>query len=362
MPILQSAKHAALEFSPVDTVSVEQLGKGLINDTFLVNTATQQYVLQRINHQVFNDPALVMSNLRVLLDHAAHVNTEHADWQLPVIIKTSAGSDYHLDEHGNFWRSLSYIKGTRNIEHPLNFSEAEEIGACLAEFHHLANGIEVKTLFDTLPGFHITTHYLAQLDEQLAKGCTNPSKPLDEAILFVEARRTGIDTLESALKAGEINLKVVHGDPKLDNFLFDKENGKAVSLIDLDTVKPGLIHHDLGDCLRSCCNQAGETGDTGIVEFNTELCRAVLTGYFGKSYPLFDKAELDYLYDAIRLLPLELGIRFLTDYLGGNVYFKVTDAEQNLRKALLQFQLVASIESSEHEIRKIIHTATKTKT
>jgi Ser/Thr protein kinase RdoA (MazF antagonist) len=200
-----------------------------------------------------------------------------------------------------------------------------------------------------LPGFHIAPAYLARFDE-ITAGLRPRSSPaeLQGALAFVEARRSGTGVLEEAKRQGKLSLRVIHGDPKLDNVLFDETSGRAVSLIDLDTVKPGLIHYDLGDCLRSCCNCAGESGQEPW--FDLSLCHAILGGYLAETGDLLAPTDLDYLYEAARLLPFELGLRFLTDYLAGDVYFKVDEPGQNLRRAWTQFHLVESVEQQKPAI------------
>ena len=138
----------------------------------------------------------------------------------------------------------------------------------------------------------------------------------------------------------------MHGDPKVNNVMLDTATGQAVGMVDLDTVKPGLVHYDIGDCLRSGCNPRGEeTGDWEVVRFEPELCRAMLTGYLSLARDFLTETDYAYLYDAIRLLAFELGLRFFTDYLAGNVYFKARHPEHNLVRALVQFKLTESIES-----------------
>ena len=141
---------------------------------------------------------------------------------------------------------------------------------------------------------------------------------------------------------------MIHGDPKLNNFLFDKRTHKIVSIIDLDTVKPGLVHYDIGDCLRSCCHS------TGPVEFDLAICSALLKSYLIEADAFFTECDYQYLYPAIRLIPFELGIRFYTDYLEGNRYFKVTESKQNLHRAVAQFRLCASIVAQESAIKELI--------
>ncbi|HBE53609.1 MAG TPA: aminoglycoside phosphotransferase, partial [Cyanobacteria bacterium UBA11369] len=147
----------------------------------------------------------------------------------------------------------------------------------------------------------------------------------------------------------------MHGDPKINNVMFDTATGKAVSVVDLDTVKPGLVHYDIGDCLRSGCNRAGEeTADWESVRFDTDLSQGILQGYLSVAKAFLTENDYAYIYDAIRLIAFELGLRFFADHLAGNVYFKVKHPEHNLARALVQFKLTESIESQETTIRSII--------
>ncbi|RPI33795.1 MAG: aminoglycoside phosphotransferase, partial [Nitrospiraceae bacterium] len=146
-----------------------------------------------------------------------------------------------------------------------------------------------------------------------------------------------------------------HGDPKVNNILMDNATGQAVSIVDLDTVKPGLVHYDIGDCLRSGCNPLGEeTEEWEAVQFNPDLCRSILQGYIPMAREFLTENDFAYLFDAIRLIAFELGLRFFTDYLEGDVYFKVNRPDHNLARALVQFRLAESIESQEAAVRSII--------
>jgi Ser/Thr protein kinase RdoA (MazF antagonist) len=160
--------------------------------------------------------------------------------------------------------------------------------------------------------------------------------------------------LETAKAAGALKLRPIHGDPKVNNIMLDAQ-GKAISLIDLDTLKPGLVHYDIGDCLRSLCNPLGEeTEDWQAVTFDLKLAQATLEGYLSLAKDFLTPSDYDYLYDGIRLIAFELGLRFFTDYLAGNVYFKVKHPTHNLTRALVQFKLTESIEAQEQELQAMI--------
>ncbi|MDP3182091.1 MAG: phosphotransferase [Desulfobaccales bacterium] len=185
------------------------------------------------------------------------------------------------------------------------------------------------------------------------------SPEVDYALQFVSQRRGWAPVLEEAKAQGRLRLKPIHGDPKVNNFMMDIATGQAVSLVDLDTVKPGLVHYDIGDCLRSACNPLGEeTERWETVRFEPELGRAILQGYLLLARDFLTADDYEYLYDAIRVIAFELGLRFFTDYLEGNVYFKAKHPEHNLVRALVQFKLTESIESQERALRAIIRDET----
>nr|NIT41161.1 phosphotransferase [Gammaproteobacteria bacterium] len=172
---------------------------------------------------------------------------------------------------------------------------------------------------------------------------------------FVTERNAWAHVLETAKGQGRLRLRPIHGDPKVNNVMMDINTGQAISIVDLDTVKPGLIHYDVGDCLRSGCNPLGEeTERWEEVRFDPDLCQAILQGYISIAREFLTDNDYDYLYDAIRLITFELGLRFFTDYLEDNVYFKAKHPEHNLARALVQFKLTESIESQETAIRAII--------
>jgi Ser/Thr protein kinase RdoA (MazF antagonist) len=171
----------------------------------------------------------------------------------------------------------------------------------------------------------------------------------------VEAREELAGVLERAKAAGVLPLRPIHGDPKVNNVLLDARSGEAIALVDLDTVKPGLVHYDIGDCLRSACNPLGEeTLTPEKVGFDLQLCAALLEGYGAAAGAILSDADHAYLYDAIRLLSFELGLRFFSDHLAGNVYFHTVRPGHNLDRALVQFHLTASIEAQEQEIRALL--------
>ena len=226
-------------------------------------------------------------------------------------------------------------------------------------FHSLISTLPTDRLADTLEGFHITPGYLSQYEAVLKnrKATATASERMEDVqycLDFVAQRKDWVPVLENAKASGHLPLRPIHGDPKVNNIMLGRD-GRAVSLIDLDTVKPGLVHYDIGDCLRSGCNPLGEeTTDWQQVVFDPELAKAMLGGYLSLAKDFLTPQDYDYLYDGIRLIAFELGLRFFTDYLAGDVYFKVKHPEHNLDRALVQFQLTSSIEAQEDALKSMI--------
>ena len=354
---------AAFEL-PAPVASVSPLGNGIINDTYLVTltAAPERFVLQRVNTEVFQHPALVMANIEALARHVQARQTADptaAPWIVPELVPARSAPQPWVEVEGQTWRLLTYIDNTRCFDTVTSPAQAREVGRAIGTFHALISDLPVSALADTLEGFHITPGYLAQFDAVLAAGSPPTEAPTLEALRFVEERRGSVAVLEEAKAAGHLVERPIHGDPKVNNVLMDRGGTQAVALIDLDTVKPGLVHYDIGDALRSGCNPLGEEPpDLTAVSFDLDLARAMLEGYLGAARAFLTPADLEHLFAAIRLLPLELGLRFLTDHLAGDHYFKTSYPGQNLHRALVQFQLTRSIEDQEQGIRAIIQALT----
>ncbi|AGA89365.1 putative homoserine kinase type II (protein kinase fold) [Thioflavicoccus mobilis 8321] len=331
-------------------VAVQPFGNGLINRTYLVTTTGPAYILQRLNGRVFPQPAKILENLDRL---GRHLHGRRTGLRLPALIPADTAELGVWDGGGNLWRMIEYVANARTrpcLETP---AQAASVGTVLARFHRLCADLDPAQLAVTLPGFHVTPGYERRLREVLAHlEAKDRSTEVGAALQFIEARTDLIGVLGAARAEGRLPLRVVHGDPKLDNILFDEAGERAIALIDLDTVQPGLIHHDIGDCLRSCCNRGGESGRDA--DFDLTLCRPLLAAYAEEAAGLLAEAEIALLFDALRLIPLELGLRFLTDHLEGDRYFRVRARGENLRKAQVQLALVADIERQSDEIHQII--------
>ncbi len=352
-------------------VMVNPTGSGNVNDTYLAIFRTtfseERFIVQRINKRVFTSPEWVMLNIRILTEHVhtrleAERNSADRIWQLPRVIPCKDGRDFFIDESGEFWRAMTLIASATAYTTTQGAEHASECGTVLGHFHNLISDLDPVRLNDTLPGFHITPLYLAQYHRTLATPEASKrlkvSAEVQRLARFVETHEALAFCLERAREEGVLDVRLIHGDPKVTNIMIDDFTGKGTSIIDLDTVKPGLIHYDFGDALRSTCNPAGEDVENlNEVVFDVDLCEAFVKGYMKNASRFLTPGDRAHLYDSIRLLAFELGLRFFEDHLAGNVYFKVKHPEQNLVRARVQFKLCESIEARGKQIRAVLEAA-----
>lgn len=348
--------QAVLARYGIQNASSAPLGQGLINDTFLVHTGSTHLVLQRINRQVFPEPARIMHNLE-RLDRCRRASPD-LSVRLPSLQRTPDGSAA-VELDGRTWRLMEHIGGSRNLASIDSSDQASEVGHALGQFHRLAARLDPAELALPLPELHRTPIYLQRLEQAAAAPVPerNSSRARDTAAAIL-ARRDEASRIDAAWNAGAIRTRVTHGDPKLDNLLFDEAGERALCLIDLDTVQPGLAHHDLADCLRSCCNRRGEGADDATnVRFDLGIAEPLIRAYAVQARDIYNPAEQAFLFEAIRSIPLELAARFLADHLQGDRYFRINEPDQNLHKAEIQLALVADIEQQRGAIEALLERA-----
>ena len=353
---MENQTTIAEQFKPGGNIlKVQEFGNGNINDTYIVtleHTQENKFILQRINTHVFKQPQLIMQNMRTFTEHVhRRVHAEGHAWEAPRVIPAKDGQDFFIDEENNFWRAISFVDNAQSFDIIKDVEHAREVGHALGMFQNLISDLSITTLADTLEGFHVTPRYLGQYDWIFSQNGSHYSPEVNYGMQFIEKRRDFAYVLENA----DLPIRPIHGDPKVNNVMIHTETGKAVSIVDLDTVKPGLIHYDIGDCLRSGCNPLGEDAeDWEAVHFDPEIGSAILEGYLTEARAFLTAADYDHMFNAIRLIAFELGLRFFTDHLAGDVYFKVKYPGHNLHRALVQFKLTESIEAHEADIRHII--------
>lgn len=351
---------------PGTAVGMFPLGAGNINDTFMAvyraGHVESRCVIQRINAAVFAQPEAVIGNCRVVTDHVhrrlqADERSVERAWQLPRVIACKDGTDFLRDEEGGFWRAMTLIDGAVAHEQVQSPDHAREAGMVLGQFHRLVTDLDPARLSVTIPGFHHTRGYLEAFDR--VRGTENGrtlcrDRLVMELCRFVDKRRSLCDVLDQAKARGVVSERIMHGDPKISNIMIDHATGRGTSIIDLDTVGAGMVHWDFGDAVRSICNPAGEdAASTSEVVLDLDLCRSFTAGYLAQTSSILTDDDRSLLYDAVRLIAFELGLRFLQDYLSGDRYFKIRSPRHNVNRALVQFTLCQRIEACERRIREL---------
>jgi hypothetical protein len=333
------------------------LGRGNINDTYLVECQRQvgkRFVLQRINGKVFPEPLKVIRNFRVVSEHI-RVNQRYSESRLQVAepVFTCGGDLSFCDSEGGWWRAQSYFADF--VPFSLNSSgNSSALGRNLAEFHRYLANLAPEIIDDPLPGFHELDLYLRSFDHALSKR-SNLAENSETLFCLetIDRLRHRALALTEAIKAGLLPCQPIHGDPKNDNFLLHS-GCRMFAIIDLDTVRPGCIQLDIGDCLRSISNRGGEADSIRPVELDLAVCHDFIEGYVGGAGRTLTMLQRSYFYDALLGIAFELGVRLLTDHFNGDIYFKVQQRGDNLLRAVRQLQLAEEIGAKESEFRKIL--------
>lgn len=341
----------------------DRFGSGLINDTYLCEfsdrSLVRKYILQCINTSVFARPAQVMKNVEIVTKHIAQRLREEGNADpfavTPALISTLDGRSFYCDDGGRYWRMFHFIESGVVFDMVVDAKHAFEVGRGLGKFQALVSDLPPETLFDTLPGFHHTQKYLDEYDSALQRDVKKRAAAIAADKEFVLKRRNLAPMLVSLITSGNVPVRVVHNDPKVNNVMVHAATREALCMLDLDTVKPGTVLFDFGDCVRSAANPAGEDAqDLASVAIDQTLFESIARGYIQEAGMFLTKNELAALPLSVKVITFELGVRFLADYLNGDVYFKVKHPDHNLHRARVQFKLLESIEASEGNMASFV--------
>ncbi len=334
-------------------------GNGHINDTYLVTMP--RYILQRINTSIFSNPDQLMENIEnvtgFLREKIAADGGDPDRGTLTIVPTKDGGRYYRLDE-ANVFRVYRFVEGTKTIEDSKTPGDLYEAGAGFGHFQKLLADFPVEKLHETIRDFHHTPKRVQALREAIREDRAGRAESVKREIEFALENASWAETVVKGMEEGRIPVRVTHNDTKINNILFDQVSGKAVCVIDLDTVMPGSMLYDFGDALR----MGGSTGaedevDLDRVWFDVESFRAFAKGYLGEMREALTEDELALLPFSVKLMTYECGIRFLTDYLNGDTYFKINRERHNLDRARNQFKLVADIAGKEEALGGIVREA-----
>ena len=342
---------------------VKPFGEGHINETYAVymqeedGSDVPQYVLQRLNINVFKNPSQVMENIFGVTEFLREVIREEGgdvDRETLSYIKTKSGETYFEDAQGQPWRCLHFISNSvcyQTVEEPEQFYQsAKSFGHFLKQL----GNYPAESLHETIPQFHDTVKRFRDFAKAVKKDVKNRSRSCKKEIAFALEREEDCGVLMEQLNKGLLPLRVTHNDTKLNNILFDSDTDKGLCIIDLDTIMPGLAANDFGDSIRFGASTAEEDEkDLEKVHFDIHLYELYVKGYLEMAKDVLTPAEIESLPWGARLMTLECGMRFLTDYLQGDVYFKTAYPEHNLVRARTQFKLVKEMEEQFEAMQEI---------
>ena len=336
---------------------------GHINETY---TATYdqggtrvRYIHQRINQHVFRNPEAVMDNImrvtRHLRDQLATENTRDLTRRAITVVPTRKGESFYRNGAGDVWRTFVFIEGVQTYEAVQMPEQAYQAGFAFGQFQRLLSGLGGPRLHETIPSFHNTRLRFGALQKAIGDDHCNRASLARREIEFALRLEPIVDVLLNASARGEIPERVTHNDTKFNNVMLDVVTGKAMCVVDLDTVMPGLVHYDFGDMVRTATSPTVEDElDLSKVEMQMPMFEALARGYLEGAGPFLTPAEKAHLAFAGKLITFTIGIRFLTDFLNGDTYFRVHRPNHNLDRCRTQFKLVDSIARQEEAMQALV--------
>lgn len=348
-----------------DLVGIEELKRGHINRTYVgtweKDGIRDRYVHQVVNHRIFRDIDALMGNLETVttaLREAKAAGRLRPDEVTLTLVKTRDGGTYLKDEQGEFWRTFEYIEDTVTYDVCPGPEVAREAAAILGRFQKSLLGVDPSKLVDTIPFFLHGGRRFVAFRESIERNSIGRADGCHEEIEFALKRAKLGTALIEALETGDIPRRVSHCDMKLNNVLFDRTGTRATCLLDLDTCMSGTVLFDFGDLARNTAVPCAEDEqDFSKVCIDMNLYRAICDGYLSEMRGQLCPAELELMPVAPRVLALILGVRFLTDYLNGDTYFRIHRPNHNLERARTQFQIVSLMEQLEGEMRSAVSAA-----
>lgn len=350
----QIAKKFAFEGN---ILSIVPYGDGHINDTFLITTdAGKKYILQRLNTKIFHNYQGLMENIQKVSKHLAQkIKAENGDVEREclTLIHTIDNQPYYV-VNDDCWRAYIFVDNTEAYQLINSPAIFENTGEAFGRFIARLDDFDATSLCEVIPNFHNTVDRYNKFLLAVEQNKSGRKHTVQKEIEFVMNRKEFMNTIVNAIANGEIPLRVTHNDTKLNNVLIDKSTGKAICVIDLDTIMPGSLLYDFGDSIRFGCNTALEDEpDVSKVSFDKELYKAYCTGFLRGIGNKITQKEIDMLHIGSIMMTLECGTRFLTDYLDGDVYFKTKYPTHNLVRCHTQFRLVECMEKASEEMINI---------
>lgn len=343
-------------------LTTKAYGVGHINDTYLANFMqngfTHRYIIQRINHEVFCSPEGLMNNILAVTSHLREKIRSaggNPDRETLTLLPTKDNNYYYRTGQGDFWRGYLFINNARTYETVENIEHVYHAAKAFGKFQNQLSDYPSEKLIETIPDFHNTKKRYANFQKAVEEDICNRVQSLKPEIDFVFNREKDMPVLVDKLQRGELPQRITHNDTKFNNVLIDNATGTGVCVIDLDTVMPGLALYDFGDAIRSLANTAAEDEQNiSKVQFDLDTYDCFTHGYLDAARDFLTPLEMELLPFSAILMTLECGIRFLTDHLQGDTYFKIHRENHNLDRCRTQFKMVQDMESRFDEMVKVV--------
>jgi len=357
--VREAARHFAIDGTFLDATPY---GTGHINDTyasrFQTRDGVRRFIHQRINRVVFKDPAMLMSNIERVTSHARRTIVAAGgdpDRETLTLIPTTDGRSFHLSPEGEYWRTYIFIEGARTYDQVVDPHHVFSASRAFGRFQGMLQTLPGERLHETIPDFHHTPRRWAAFEAALAADTCGRAGAARPEIAFVLDRQADVSVIVDLLADGTIPERVTHNDTKLNNVMIDDVTGEGVCVIDLDTVMPGSALYDFGDTVRTAATTAPEDErDLSKVGVDLGTFELLVRGYLEATRDFLTRPEVDLLAYAARLITFENGMRFLTDYLAGDVYFKVHRRDHNLDRCRTQFTMVAEMDRRMEEMEALV--------
>lgn len=344
-------------------LSIEPFGCGHINSTYAVyfkfiNKPPVRYILQKINTSIFKNPIELMQNIDAVTNHLKNKiiqNNGNPNRETLTIIKTKDNNLFYKDKDNNYWRAYIFIEDAtcyQVVERPILFYNAAK---AFGRFQNLLSDFEADRLFEVIPNFHNTVSRYDDFLKAVEQDICGRASSVKEEIDFVKARQEDCSIIVNLIKENKIPLRVTHNDTKLNNIMIDNKTDEGICIIDLDTIMPGSVLYDFGDSIRFGASSAEEDEiDLSKVNMVMDLFEEYTKGYLSEAATALTDSEIKNLALGAKIMTLECGIRFLGDYLNGDIYFKIHRDKQNLDRARTQFKLVKDMENKFDKMNDIV--------
>ena len=341
-----------------DPCEIVSFGTGHIHNTYKITKQTtgESFLLQHINHKVFKDVAGMMQNIKQVTAHLAkRLDNKYPGFTTLEVIPTLDNQLFFYQKNYGYWRLCTFIENSIGYDKAISAQQAAEAGKAFGLFQALLSDMQATQLNTTIPDFHNMAYRIDNLDKAVITDAKGRLQEVSTEISFVNTRRKQMIEFYQEIASGKLPIRITHNDTKFNNVLLDVKTHQAKAVVDLDTVMPGSLLYDFGDAIRTICNTCEEDeADTENIDFSIPFFKAFSESYFKEVGQTLTQKEKSLLVFSAKYMTMIMGVRFLTDYLEGDVYYKINHKKHNLQRVKAQFRLIEVMEKNEKALQRIV--------